>query len=514
MTQIETTAIPKKKLFSIDFSSDRVRTLLTALALFIIFAIGLAFVQFGTTSLADNDGFYHMRMGALVRQYGLHVPFAYLPLSILSPNAFYDHHLLFHVYLSLFGGDGSDQAMIFGAKLASVIMPALAFLAIWGLLRGQKVRYAAIWSIGLLAVSQAFLYRMSMPRAQALSLLILALALHVLLQRKYVWLIPIGFAYVWAYDGFPLLIVVSVVYAIAAAMTDRKLEWQAVVFPTIGIALGLILNPYFPQNISFIVNHLLPKIGASTVSVGNEWYPYETWTLIENSGFALAAFVLGAFALGWRGRKIDRARLTAFGLSIVFGLLLFKARRFIEYFPAFALIFAALSVGQIGNLPNGRQVGNLSNRLIPIDFGAILIAALMITLTQGRAAMIDQGKPADTYAAASHWLSSHTPTGSLVFQTDWDDFPRLFFYNTSNIYTIGLDPTYMELYDADLYNTWVKITQGKIEQPSSLIRSRFNAAYVMTDLAHTSFLQKAKIDPGLHEVYRDQYAVLFTVVNN
>jgi len=101
-----------------------------------------------------------------------------------------------------------------------------------------------------------------------------------------------------------------------------------------------------------------------------------------------------------------------------------------------------------------------------------------------------------------------------VFQTDWDDFPRMFFYNTSNIYTIGLDPTYMELYDADLYNTWVKITQGKIDQPSSVIRSKFSAAYVMTDLAHTSFLQKAKNDSGLKEVYRDQYAVLFAVASN
>ena len=184
------------------------RALLTGAILFALFSALFAFVQFGTTALADNDGFYHLRMAALIRQYGLRVPFIWLPLSILNPQAFYDHHLLYHVYLSLFAG-GSDQAILIAAKWASVFMPAAAFVAIWWLLRGQQVRYAAIWALGLFAVSEAFLYRMSMPRAQAASLLVLALGLHWLLQRKFVWLIPLGFLYVWLYNAFPLLLVIG-----------------------------------------------------------------------------------------------------------------------------------------------------------------------------------------------------------------------------------------------------------------------------------------------------------------
>ncbi len=138
---------------------------------------------------------------------------------------------------------------------------------------------------------------------------------------------------------------------------------------------------------------------------------------------------------------------------------------------------------------------------------------LAITLPQARSALIDESQPADTYAAASHWLKDNTPPGSLIFQTDWDDFPRLFFYNTSNVYTVGLDPTYMQLYDAALYDEWVKITQGKVDRPSGEIRSRFGGAYVLTDLTHDAFLNRAKADPGLKEVYRDQYAIVFAVVN-
>jgi len=503
-SQTQATALARRLAARID-----TRALLTGAALFALFSVLFAFVQFGTSALADNDGFYHMRMAALMREYGLRVPFTWLPLSILNQDAFYDHHLLYHVYLSLFAG-GSDQAMLVAAKWASVFMPAAAFVAIWWLLRGQQMRYASIWALGLFAVSEAFLYRMSMPRAQAASLLVLTLGLHWLLQRKYAWLIPLGFFYVWLYNAFPLLIVVAVVYAVAVFLTERRIEWRAVIYPGVGIALGLIINPYFPQNITFIVNHLVPKIGELGARVGNEWYPYDTWVLVENSGFAIAAFVIGVFALIWRGQKFDRAALTAFALAVLFGLLTFKSRRFIEYFPAFALIFTALAVGRVGNSP--APVADLRyRRWYPIGLLAILIAPLIITLTQARSVLADQAKPVETYAAASYWIAQQAKPGALIFQTDWDDFPRLFFYNPANVYTIGLDSTYMQLYDAALYDDWVKITQGKVERPAAQIRSRFGGEYVITDLKHTAFLKQAQNDPGLREVFRDKYAVVFEV---
>jgi len=115
-------------------------------------------------------------------------------------------------------------------------------------------------------------------------------------------------------------------------------------------------------------------------------------------------------------------------------------------------------------------------------------------------------------AKNSAWLEKNTPDGSRVFQTDWDDFPRLFFYNTHNTYLIGLDPTYLQLYDSDLYNLWVDITQGDVKAPSQVIATTFNSRYVHTDLNHKDFLKVAAEDPGLKEVYRDDQAVIFEVL--
>jgi hypothetical protein len=485
----------------------------TGLALFLLFVTLFGYVQYGAAGLAGNDGYYHIKIAYLMRQEGIKPDFVWLPFSILNADAYYDHHFLYHLYLSLFAwvdpALDHGRALTEGAKIATMILPALAFLAVWWLLRQQNVPWAALWALGLFAVSEAFLYRMSMARAQSASLLVLILGLHWLLQDRYRLLLPLGFLYVWLYNAFPLLLVVAAVYVAAVALTERRLAWQALFYPALGIGLGLLINPYFPQNVAFVINHIVPKLGESSTRVGNEWYPYETWTLVQNSGYALAAFFLGVLALGWREKRIDRATLVALALTAVFGLMVFKARRFIEYFPAFVLIFTALAAAPVLR----RRQAEWSHRrwLLPALMLLLLLWPLASTLKMGRAA-VGRSMPPDQYAAASLWLHSHAAPGSLIFQTDWDDFPRLFFYNSRNIYTAGLDPTYMELYDAGLFAEWVRLTRGQIEQPSEMIRERFGAAYVFTDHDHRSFLRQAAADPGLEEVYRDDHAVIFRVL--
>lgn len=495
------------------WTRSRGAAVVAALALFLLFAALFGYVQYGSAGLAGNDGYYHVKIAYLMRQEGIKPDFVWLPLSILNADAYYDHHFLYHLYLALFAlvdpALDHGHALTQGAKLASMILPALAFVAVWWLLRQQHVPWAALWALGLFAVSEAFLYRMSMPRAQSASLLVLVLGLHWLLHDRYRLLLPLGFLYVWLYNAFPLLLIVAAVYVAAVAVTERRLAWQALLYPALGIGLGLLINPYFPENVTFVMRHILPKIGESATRVGNEWYPYETWTLVQNSGYALVAFFVGVLALGWREKRIERATLAALLLTAVFGLMLFKARRFVEYFPAFALIFAALAAAPLLR----RCQGDWSHRqwLMPALMLLLLLWPMASTLNLARAA-VGRSKPADQYADASLWLGANTVPGSLIFQTDWDDFPRLFFYNSQNIYTAGLDPTYMELYDAELYAEWVRLTRGQIEQPSGIIRERFGGAYVFTDHDHRAFLRQAAADPQLEEVYRDDYAVIFRVL--
>lgn len=501
---------------------SRLITLIQAGLLLTLFIALFAVVQFATPGLAGNDGYYHIKMGYLIRQEGLTPTFDVLPYTILNAADYYDHHLLYHVYLALFAGVDPAQdgglGLTQGAKLASILMPSLTFLAIWWLLRGQRVPYAALWAVALFVVSEAFLYRMSMPRAQAASLLLLALGLHWLLKERYWLLAPLGFVYVWFYNAFPLLLVMAAAYVGLLLVMERRLAWQALAFPALGIGLGVVINPYFPENLVFIVDHLLPKVGESSTPVGNEWSPYRTLTVLENSGLALLAMVGGVLAMGWQRTRADKAKFMSFLLAVFFGYMLFQSRRFVEYFPAFALIFAALAAAPLLREWSARWRARVVEWQRPylafaVPLVGILLLAYPLTVTLSDARdLMSRSKDAETYADAMLWLNGRAAHGTFIFQTDWDDFTRLFFYNSDFVYTAGLDPTFMEIEDPARYDEWVDITRGRVEQPSEAIRERFGGQYVFSDLAHDSFIKEAENDPALQEVYRDDYAVIFELL--
>ena len=491
----------------------------SGLLAFGVFLLFMGLVQFSTPNMPDNDGFYHIKMAYLMRTEGLKPDFPWLPLTILNPREFYNHHFLFHVLLIPFTfGD-----LVMGAKWAAVLFASLAFLLIWRLLQAQRVPFAFLWSLGLLAVSEAFIYRMSITRAQSLSLGLLALALHWLLAGRHKRLIPLGFIYVWFYNAFPLLLGVSSAYVLAQWLLEKRLDLRPLFFSGVGIAAGLIINPYFPYNLLFIVQHILPKLVDTTaISVGSEWYPYTTAQLLANSPLALLAFASAALALGLAGRRMDRRTAAALLLSCLFGLMLFQSRRFVEYFPAFALILAAfawapLILRQRSDLLQAREQGRVVRFYRLRQHAAVLVLILLLaagswtTFNRAQSAL-QTSKPYRLYAGASAWLQENTAAGERVFQTDWDDFPRLFFYNHHNTYLVGLDPTYMQFYDAALYDVWVDITRGRVVNPSALIADNFGARYVHTDLLHEGFIQQAENDPRLVEVYRDAEALIYQVL--
>ena len=140
----------------------------------------------------------------------------------------------------------------------------------------------------------------------------------------------------------------------------------------------------------------------------------------------------------------------------------------------------------------------------------LLIWPTTQTIQAGKKLMANS-KPAPLYANASQWLYNHADEGDHIFQTDWDDFTRLFFYNSNVSYTVGLDPTFMELYDKALFDEWVSISRGRVSNPSNSIGQTFKAAFVFTDLKHQNFVDQAEQDSNLIEVYRDEYAIIYQV---
>ncbi|MFN8372394.1 MAG: hypothetical protein U0694_05905 [Anaerolineae bacterium] len=483
--------------------NDKLKLWLYGAALFAL-SFGLFFALLSSTAgFVGNDDYYHARISAeIIEQGQMAVDFVWLPQTILSPEQFTDHHLLYHLYLApwvYYGG-------ISGAKIAQAGVAAGVIVALWALLRSVQVRFATLWAFALLGMSIPFIDRLLMIRTQGASLLLLLLALYVLFTRRYRWIVPLAFAYTWLYDGFVLLPVFTAAYAGATWMTERRIAWQPIVYSLAGIALGLVINPYFPQNIQFILDHLGAKVAfEGGISVGNEWYPYSTGVLLENSTGALLALAAGIVAV----RKRDRIEMTALFVTLITLGMVFKSRRFIEYFPAFALLLCAVTWGRGQALD---WLPHVALRRLALAAGigiSVLLGANTLRAAYGE---IINSTDVTYMAGASDWLRRNAEPGAMVFQTDWDDFPYLFFHNTHNTYLVGLDPTYLEIANPQLWTRWVAITRGQVAQPSSVIVDEFQAVYVVSDVYHDDFLEQVRHDASMQLVYRDAYSYVWRIV--
>ncbi|HET6891580.1 MAG TPA: hypothetical protein VFH31_10790, partial [Pyrinomonadaceae bacterium] len=101
------------------------------------------------------------------------------------------------------------------------------------------------------------------------------------------------------------------------------------------------------------------------------------------------------------------------------------------------------------------------------------------------------------------WMRSNVTSAQIIFNTDWDDFPRLFYFDPSHNYVSGLDPSYLYERNPELSRLFERITLGHEEDPGPLIKDRFGARYVFTDNTHDSFLANAMGSGWFDIVYED-----------
>jgi hypothetical protein len=472
----------------------------------------MSWIEFAGPAILDNDGFYHIRWSRMLRESFPHLPsFTALPLTTLNERDYVDHHYLFHVFLFPFTF-GEDMRL--GAKWAAVIFSSLAIASLFALLVAYNTPHRWLWLAPLVASSEPFLYRMSMTRAPALSLALIGLGAYLILKRKHFALGLLSFAFVWFYSLFPLILLFAGAYSISVYLASRRIDLWGVLASACGIAAGLLINPYFPKNLKLLFEHAVMKLtfaSGYSVDVGVEWYPYETWTMLTYSSMAFVIYFAGLAAFDYRRRARDIKPLFFLIVSAMLLVMAFKSRRFIEYWPPFAVLFAAFTISPKLKRADWSWFRQPTDRAIAAAAAALVAVVVFVSLEtavwQAHADVKNEQAP-EAYRGASEWISANTPPGSMIFNTDWDDFPMLFYYNPNNKYIVGLDPSYLNDRDKDLWSLYAQITLGDEEDPAPLIRERFGAEYVFTDNGHVDFLDIARESGDFDTVYKDSYTTV------
>jgi hypothetical protein len=528
-------------------TEQAIRTIYLLFGLAVIVLL-MILLQFSTQAICcgDWDGYYHIRWSALLwenfSQLKWLPEFKWLPLTLLGPDNYADHHFLFHLlqipFLWFF-------EPVTAAKVAAVVYGSLAIFSVYWLLFKYKVDYLLIWLMALLTCANPFLYRMNMAKAPPLTIIFTVAGIYLLFERKYRLLLPLMFAFVWTYSLFPLLFAAAVVWTAIVGWNERKFEWEPVAYTAGGMLLGNLINPYFPNNLTLFFNHFWMKMGSTyDVSVGGEWYAYTGWQMITHLTIALVAMLIGYILFRPRVGQLPE-KATFF---MIFGTLLlvwmFKSKRLAEYFPPFAILFCAFSwkafiTPQTTILPEDfrRDIEPLLDaESTPVDnsflgyvkhfapwaIGLFLTGLLIFNVagsnipkigkTEDLISSIKKNQTDDRYGEAMEFAAKNIPEGDRIFNCVWDDFPKMFFFDTRHTYVWGLDPNYLYSKNPELYKTIKRITSGEESDPGPIIKEEFGAKWVFTDARECEDFIAKLLESGWAEtVHEDGEAFILKI---
>lgn len=516
----------------------------TWIGVIFVFAATLLFSRWFWPELVfpDPDTFYHVKVTELLRG-GILREFPWLPFTSLG-QIYTDHHLLYHFFifpfLYFFGP-------FVGMKIATQVLVAAAAALFYFLLRTLRVWLPFFWT-ALLLVSPTFLMRMHLAKAPAFSLIFILLGILALYKKKPLLLGVIAFFYVWAYGAWPLLPFIVIVWLFVHAIVRRQIfqhrmldiwEYLKPVFGVvIGSLAGMIINPYFPKNVIFYWLHTI-EIGVvnfqSKIGVGAEWYPPSFTELLGYHSVFFILVVLGlALFVFYASRKshshldsdTQKRAADSFAflvLAAVFFVLSVRSRRHIEYFMPLGIIGLSFLV-TLARPALGLALKKLKTWFRQHQNWFTLLPAVIllfsIVIMQGNALLFYKGsinekhKP-DHFAGPTGWLQANVPSNAVVFHSEWDEFPFLFYGDDRLRYVSGMDSTFFYRQNPELYELWEDIVRGEYaDDVVEAIKENFGADHALVAPDRETFMRQLMVSEKTTKVYEDEYVLIFEFTNH
>jgi len=540
------------------WQKQKIITLGKYLVIIILPLILFLSIQTASQTLLCPDSFYHAKMADFLAKGQLIQNFTWLPYTIFS-HSYINHHFLYHLFLIPFVKLFDPLA---GIKIATAIFATLAVFVFYWFLKKFKIKFPIFWTF-LLLTSSVFLTRINLAKVPAAALPLLFLSLYALFKKKLVLLSILAFAYVWFYNTWPILVVLIFVYCFANAIkktTDQSNLFKKnrtkiinfikfifsqenlilVFWCLLGITGGLVLNPYFPENIYFNWVHIV-KIGLrnyqNILPVGVEWYPYNPITLIFDNLLIVLPWIIG---LGWFFISLKkRGEEKIFGQSlksiclILFSSLFFvytiKSRRNIDYFIPLAILSAAFSFNNLLTYLPWKQYWqelkvfkkNIHYILISALLTFLLITILIFSSTAifkniwlSKKNEFSKGVNFNQYKNVSQFLKENTDRNEIIFHSSWDEFPALFYHNDYNYYLAGLDPTFSYEENKPLYWLWYNIITGQQTKDIALtIKNIFQANLVFIKKSYSKMKETIDQDQSFELIYQDNDGYVYQIKN-
>jgi hypothetical protein len=211
-----------------------------------------------------------------------------------------------------------------------------------------------------------------------------------------------------------------------------------------------------------------------------------------------------------------------------FGLTVLNSVRASDQWKLFAVVFIASACTSLLPRQTEGEAPVLSGRVRSgvrlLITGAFVLMVWRCVSREGSALTAGALRPYRLRAAAE-WLRDHTRPGEIVFHTDWDVFPDLFFWNQKNRYINGMDPIFLYAYNESLYWKLHHLASGQalrytcgrpqcgveaLEETFTVLQRDFHASYLLVHKHRNANLHYyVTRDPRFVHLFEDAEAAVF-----
>ena len=475
---------------------------------FAVTAAALAWLHSATGSLYGYDGYFHIRYAEVLRSEGVSRSFPWWQETFLRDH-WADKDFLFHVLLIPFTfGD-----LTAGAKLASILFGSAVVGVFFLTLRVLKVPWPEAWSLGFLAASTAFIYRLGFTRPSIAAVGLAVAGTGAILAGKRRWAFALAALYPHVHISYHLLPCIAVLHDLhRVPEPGRRRSFAVTGWTAAGALTGAVVTPYFPNNLYlwWVQNLRVLELAWSRpegLGMGLEIRPGSSDQLLLYNLGVFLALAAAVYMIARRKSRASPEALTLLVVSCGFLGLSMMSRRFIEFLAPFCLLLAGVAGRDLGLSGAAGRLSTGARRWIAV--GCALLVAALLGHDLRAARRIVREDPGPVYEDASTWMGFNIGRGERIFQVDWDDFPQLFFFNPQFRYMVGLDPSFMYVTSPSRWRLWQTVIHGETDDVYDPVREVFDSRWAFASHDEPGFLAAARRDPRFFPRYEDDVATVY-----
>jgi hypothetical protein len=474
-----------------------------------------------------DDGYRHVKFAQLIytdwqtaKTEGWHIVFHW-PKPV-------DAWFLFHLLL---GPLALAFYPIIAYKIFSTVIFGFIIFLFLQLLKAMRARYHVFWLAVLLLGNAFLLNRMALGRPFLLSVLFCLAGTWFIFKSKTIWFGVMSALHALAHSIFFIILIVPVVNFLLAR--TRK-NFYYILYGILGVALGVAVNPFFPQNLLFSLDQSYSPlfVGAPLLSIGSEVYPVSLTGLVSLN-LALAGWLLATiiFLIQFKKYRDDQPLFFVFCVSWLFFLLGLKTQRGLDYFLPFAVLFsAALFTPFMEKIPWPQILKKITTDSMvygPLATATLMFVAFFGANLAGSMSFIKKAPSPFLYYGASQYLLGNSQKNALVFNTQWGQYQQLYFWNSKNYYVAGIDITIFYLRDQKKYWLWSHVaddelltcTEKACNKPKETrtiyqaVKNDFGATFLFVENSRNPNLKRyLDKNKDFRKVYADEKTSLYKIL--